>query len=149
VRAAAGRRERLLVVGEGPERARLERLAGPNVSFLGWVGEDALADLVAGCRALLHPAVDDFGMVMVEAMAAGRPVVASREGGAPDIVRDGETGTFMAEPTAAALRDALDRLDRARLDPARLQAHARGFDQEVFSRRFVEAVEAGARCARA
>lgn len=148
VRAMAGRSERLVVVGDGPERRSLERLAagqpGSNVSFRGWVGDDELVSLFGGCRALLHPAVDDFGMVMVEALAAGKPVVAAREGGAVDIVRAGETGILFDEPTVEALRAALDRLDLGlrgrRFDPARLRQEARRFDRAAFESRFRDAV---------
>ena len=142
VRALAGRRESLLIVGEGPERARLRALAGAhaNIRFLGWVSDAALAELYAGCRALLHPGVDDFGMVMVEALAAGRPVIASREGGAADVVREGETGLTFDAPTPAAIGAALDRLALTRFDPARLRASARQFDETVFERRFREVV---------
>jgi glycosyltransferase involved in cell wall biosynthesis len=151
VRAMAGRRERLLVVGEGPERARLERLAGPNVTFRGWVSDEALDGLYAGCRALLHPGVDDFGMVMAEALAAGKPVIASNEGGAPDIVRSGDDGLLFDTPTPEAVRAALDRfaLLRPRFEPARLRAHARRFDKALFERRFLEVVESAWRGQRA
>jgi glycosyltransferase involved in cell wall biosynthesis len=143
VRAFAGRRERLVIVGEGSERPRLERLAAPNrnVTFLGWAGDEALEELFAGCRALIHPGVEDFGMAMVEALAAGKPVIACREGGAPDIVRSGETGLLLEAPTVEALRAALDRLAAMSFDPARLQAEARRFDRAVFERRFTRAVE--------
>jgi glycosyltransferase involved in cell wall biosynthesis len=141
VQAMAGRRERLVVVGEGSERARLERLAGPNVQFLGWVSDQALDELLAGCRALVHPGVDDFGMVMAEALAAGKPVLAVREGGAPDIVRSGETGILVDAPTVEGLRDGLDRLARLPFDPARAQADARRFDRREFERRFLATVE--------
>jgi glycosyltransferase involved in cell wall biosynthesis len=142
VRAFAGRRERLVVVGEGAERARLEKLAGPrgNVTFVGWAGDEVLEELFATCRALLHPGVEDFGMVMVEALAAGKPVIACREGGAPDIVRPGLTG-LLVDPTVEDLRAALDRLPTLSFDPARLQAEARRFDKAVFERRFTRAID--------
>jgi len=141
VAAMAGRRERMVVVGEGSERARLERLAGPNVQFLGWVSDQRLDELLAGCRALVHPGVDDFGMVMAEALAAGKPVLAVREGGAPDIVRSGETGILVEAATVEDLREGLDRLARLRFDRAQAQAHARRFDRNEFERRFLATVE--------
>ena len=143
VRAFQGRPERLLVVGEGPERARLERLLGPNVTLMPRVGEAELEGLYAGCRALLHTAVDDFGMVMAEALAAGRPVIAAAEGGALDIVRDGETGLLIESPTVEAIRMALDRfaLVSGQFEPAALQRFARRFDRSVFEDRFATAVE--------
>ena len=89
-----GARRRLVVVGDGPERARLSRLAGPNVELRGRVDDDELLGLYAACRAVVHPALDDFGIVPVEALAAGRPVVAFAAGGSLDSVRDGETGVL-------------------------------------------------------
>jgi lipopolysaccharide/colanic/teichoic acid biosynthesis glycosyltransferase/glycosyltransferase involved in cell wall biosynthesis len=143
MRAFQGRRERLVVVGDGPERARLERWIGENVSLLSRVGQAELESLYAGCRALLHTGVDDFGMVMAEALAAGKPVIASAEGGALDIVRDGETGIFIEAPTVDAVRVALDRfaVEAHRFDAATLQRSAKRFDRASFERRFAEAVE--------
>ncbi|MGD0675037.1 MAG: sugar transferase [Polyangiaceae bacterium] len=143
LRAFEGRSERLVVVGEGPERTRLGRLAGPNVTLLPRVDDAELDALCAGCQALLHTGVDDFGMVMVEALAAGRPVIACAEGGALEIVRDGETGLLIEEATVAGVRAALDRFARLgdRFDPAVLQAFAKRYDRENFERRFAAAVE--------
>jgi lipopolysaccharide/colanic/teichoic acid biosynthesis glycosyltransferase/glycosyltransferase involved in cell wall biosynthesis len=143
LRAFHGRPERLLVVGEGPERARLERLATPNVTFLSRVDEAKLAILYANCRALLHTGIDDFGMVMVEALAAGRPVLACAEGGALDIVDDGETGLLIDAPTVESVRAALDRFARmpGAFEPDALQASARRFDRAHFERRFAEAID--------
>ena len=84
VRAFAGRRGRLVVVGDGTDRDRLARMAGPNVELRGRVDDAELEALFARCSAVIHPALDDFGIVPVEAMAAGRPVVAFAEGGSAD-----------------------------------------------------------------
>jgi glycosyltransferase involved in cell wall biosynthesis len=105
------------------------------------VSDRALEELIAGCRALVHPGVDDFGMVMAEALAAGKPVLAVREGGAPDIVRSGETGILVDGATVEALRDGLDRLAGMPFDRARAQADARRFDRQEFERRFLATVE--------
>jgi lipopolysaccharide/colanic/teichoic acid biosynthesis glycosyltransferase/glycosyltransferase involved in cell wall biosynthesis len=143
LRAFQGRAERLIIVGEGPERAHIDELAGPNVTWLPRVDEDELASMFAGCKALLHTGVDDFGMVMVEALAAGRPVLACAEGGALDIVRDGETGLLIEAPTVDAVRAALDRFARMQrgFDPSALQRFARRFDRANFERQFMETVE--------
>ncbi|HTB72017.1 MAG TPA: sugar transferase [Polyangiaceae bacterium] len=143
LRAFQGRREPLVIVGEGPERARLERLAGPNTTFLARVEEGELAALFARCRALLHPGVDDFGMVMVEALAAGKPVIACAEGGALDIVRDGETGLLIDAPTVESVRHAVDRFEHRtqEFDPAVLRSFAKRFDRVNFERRFAKAVD--------
>jgi glycosyltransferase involved in cell wall biosynthesis len=129
------------VVGDGPARARLAALAGPNVELRGRVGDDELDRLYAAADAVIHPAVDDFGIVPVEALAAGRPVVAFGEGGARDSVREPETGALFTEPTPEALGAAISRLEGMRFDPARLRAAALRFDQAEFERRFGAFVE--------
>jgi lipopolysaccharide/colanic/teichoic acid biosynthesis glycosyltransferase/glycosyltransferase involved in cell wall biosynthesis len=143
LRAFQGRSERLVVVGEGPERARLERLAGPNTTLLPRVEEGELAALFGRCRALLHTGIDDFGMVMVEALAAGKPVIACAEGGALDIVREGETGLLIEAPTVESVREAIDRFERRTepFDATALRTFARRFDREHFERRFAQAVD--------
>ena len=141
VRAMAGRRGRLIVVGDGPDRGRLAGLAPANVELRGRVGDDELDSLYAAASAVIHPAIDDFGIVPVEALAAGRPVVAFAEGGATDTVRDGEGGAVFGEATPASLAAALDRLERMAFVPAHLRALAGRFDREEFERRFAAWVE--------
>jgi len=146
--SAPGRRGRLVVVGEGAERVRLERLAGPNVELRGRVDDRELLRLYAACRAVVHPALDDFGIVQAEALAAGRPVVAFAGGGSPDVVRDGETGVLFEAPTAAALSAAVERLEGLAFAPDRLRAAARRFDRSAFERRFGAFVESALAAAR-
>jgi lipopolysaccharide/colanic/teichoic acid biosynthesis glycosyltransferase/glycosyltransferase involved in cell wall biosynthesis len=143
LRAFQGRHERLVVVGEGPERARLERLTGPNVTLLSRVSEADLDALCANCRALIHTGLDDFGLVMVEALAAGKPVIARAIGGALDIVRDGETGLLIEAATVESVRAALDRFAHMShtFDSVKLQSFAKRFDRSNFERRFGQAVE--------
>lgn len=135
----------LLVVGKGRGRAALERRAAPNVQFLGGVSDVDLADLYARCRALICPAEDDFGLVQVEALASGRPVIAYGAGGSLETLIEGETGTFFYEQQPDALIEAIRRLDTMPLDSARIRAHAEQFDVEIFKQRFhaliVEAFE--------
>jgi glycosyltransferase involved in cell wall biosynthesis len=138
VAAATRLGRRLIVVGDGPERARLERLAGPRVSFAGHVDRAALLDLFARCHAYLVPGVEDFGMAPVEAMAAGKPVIARGAGGATETVIDGVTGVFFHAPTASSLADAIARLDRTAISPEAARARALTFDAEVFRRRWRE-----------
>lgn len=126
---------RLVVVGDGRDRARLERMAGPNIDFRGRVPRAELARLLAGAQALVWPGEEDFGLAPVEAMAAGRPVVALRAGGVVDTVVDGITGTYFDEPSADALEAAVRRADGIGWDRAQLQARADDFGPDVFERR--------------
>lgn len=123
----------LLVGGAGRDRARLERLAGPTVRFLGRVPEADLPALFAGARAFIFPGLEDFGITPVQSLAAGRPVIAFAGGGALDTVQDGVTGVHFHEPAVEALKDALLRFHRLRFEAPALQAAARGFDTSAFA----------------
>jgi glycosyltransferase involved in cell wall biosynthesis len=115
---------RLRIVGDGPERHRLERQAGPDVTFLGSLPDEAVRDEYRRAMALLLPGEEDFGIAPVEVQACGRPVVAFARGGALETVVDGETGVLFNELTTESLHSALDRVSRLRVDSARLRAHA-------------------------
>jgi glycosyltransferase involved in cell wall biosynthesis len=134
--AYRGSGRRLKVVGQGPEERRLRALAPAEAEFLGPVPDEELRDLYRGCRAVLMPGVEDFGIVPVEAMACGRPVVAFAEGGAVESVRHGETGVLFHQPTAAALRAAVDSLETLRFNTATLRARAEEHGRAVFEARF-------------
>jgi glycosyltransferase involved in cell wall biosynthesis len=129
----------LRVVGEGPEAEKLKRLAGTNVEFLGSLGEEALRRQYAGCRALIFPGEEDFGIVPVEAQACGRPVIAYSRGGALETVSGG-TGVFFSEQTPAALAGAVRRFETLPFHPAIIREHARQFDRAVFQSRMKDAV---------
>jgi len=142
--AAANRlRRRLLVVGTGPEADRLARGAGPTVEFLGWRSDAEVADLYARCRAVLFPAVEDYGIVPLEAAAAGRPTIALGRGGALetmvglDRADAAPTAVFFEAQTEDALADAIVTFEAAehRFDAAALRARAAEFDVAVFRRR--------------
>ena len=123
---------RLVVVGDGPDRARLERLAGPTVEFLGRVSDEMVSRTVAGCRALLFPGEEDFGLAPLEANAAGRPVIAWRGGGALESVLEGETGVFFNQPTPESMAEAILAFEGRTWDTARLRCHAESFDRQIF-----------------
>jgi glycosyltransferase involved in cell wall biosynthesis len=128
---------KLFVIGDGPDRARLEKQAGPNVRFLGRQPDDAVVGYAARCRALLFPGEEDFGMTPLEVNAAGRPVIAFRAGGAVETVVENVTGLFFDEPTSASLADAIERFERQSWDSLALQTHARKFDRAVFAERLL------------
>ena len=120
----------LRIVGDGPERARLERHSPRGVEFLGRLSDEQIRDEYRRARAVLLPGEEDFGIVPVEAQACGRPVVALGRGGALETVVDGETGVLFHEPTAAALAAALERVAAVRLDPGHIRSHAEQFSRE-------------------
>ena len=144
--AYRGSRWPLRVVGTGPEEARLRRLAPPEVEFLGHLGDRELRDQYRGCRAVLMPGVEDFGIVPLEAMACGRPAIVYGEGGGPESVEPGRTGLVFTEPTAEGLRAAVATLSSRPFDRLALRARAEAHRREVFESRvrdFVDRALAG------
>ena len=137
--AAATRLGReLVVVGDGPERGNLQAGAGPSVRFLGQVDRAILLDLFGRCHAYLVPGEEDFGIAPVEAMAAGKPVVALRAGGVRETVVEGVTGTFFDAPERESLIEAIESLDRLGLDRDVIRSRAEEFDRLVFADRWRE-----------
>jgi glycosyltransferase involved in cell wall biosynthesis len=122
----------LTVVGDGPERARLEGLAGDGVELVGWRTDEEIRTLYRTSIAAVLPGEEDFGIVPVEAQACGRPVVALGRGGALDTVLDGETGVLVPEPTVEALALGLRRAADTAWDSARIRAGAERFSRERF-----------------
>jgi len=131
----------LLVVGDGPERRRLEATAPANVRFTGAVGRDELLELYRRAAAFLLPGEEDFGIAALEAQACGIPVVAYGRGGALETVRDGVTGILFEEPTSDGLCKAVDRALKARFRPHELRDHAASFSRATFRRRMIAEIE--------
>jgi len=123
---------RLLVFGDGRDRAALERMAGPSVTFLGRVPAAELARLYAGAKAFTFPGQEDFGIAPLESQAAGRPVIAYAGGGSLETVNAGETGEFFDSPTVASLQAVLARFDPAAYSPAACRRNAERFREERF-----------------
>jgi len=99
----------LKIIGEGPDRARLEKLAGPTIEFYGWREGDEVKDILSQAKATIFPGDEDFGLVPVESMACGTPVIAYRSGGALESIIEGKTGEFFDEPTAESLQKILEK----------------------------------------
>ena len=138
----------LIVAGDGPERARLQALAGPGVEFVGWRSDAELRELYRGARAFLLPGEEDFGIAPVEALACGRPVVGLARGGVTETVSDGDTGVLVGEPTAEAYAAGIARAAALPFDAEHIRARALRFSLPRFHdemRRLIEdaAAQAG------
>lgn len=123
---------KLKIIGDGPDRERLEKMAGPTIEFLGRAPDDVLKESYAKCKAYLFPGEEDFGITPLEAQASGRPVIAYGRGGALETVVDGKTGLFFNEQTPEALIDAMQRFEEMSFDPQVIRRHAEEFDESVF-----------------
>ena len=128
----------LVVIGEGPERDKLERRARPNIRFLGAQPRATLRQAKQRARALVFPGEEDFGIVMAEAESCGTPVIAFGRGGASEIVTDGATGILFPQQTAASLEAGLKRFDVEGFDSAAIRESALRFSRERFMREFAE-----------
>lgn len=131
----------LKIGGKGRDMERLQAMAGPTVEFLGYVPDDHLPGLMAGCKAFLFPGLEDFGITPVQAQAAGRPVIAYGGGGALDTVLPGKTGEHFHEMTVDSLAAVMESFDAEAYDPAVLRQHAMQFDLTVFNRQITDFVE--------
>ena len=131
----------LKVFGSGPMEAELQKMAKSNITFLGRVSNEERARLFQEAIAFLHPQEEDFGITPVESMAAGRPVIAYRKGGATETVLDDETGIFFDVQTWADVADAVIHTQSMQFDPAKIREHAMQFSREVFHKEIKELVE--------
>lgn len=134
VRVFAQSGRKLKIAGDGPEFARLKKLATKNIEFCGRVNDEDLRELYARCRAFLMPGEEDFGMTAVEALASGKPVIAFARGGALETVPCG-AGILYRDATDQGLRDAIEQWDDREADPDELQAWAEKFSEEEFARK--------------
>ena len=135
VRAFNELKRKLVVIGGGEMLSEIRRLAGPTVSVLGPQPFEALKHHYARCRALIFPGEEDFGMVPVEAMASGRPVIAFGRGGATETVANDLTGLFFDEQTIDAISNSIARFERMTFEPEAIVAHAQQFGREPFIRK--------------
>lgn len=131
----------LVIVGTGPDEARLRRIAGDRVRFAGHVDDAQRRELFARARAVIVPGIEDYGLVALEAAASGRPVMAFAAGGSLETVVEGETGSMFHEPTPAALAAALRAFAPESFSRARLVEHAQCFAPERFRQRLRELID--------
>jgi glycosyltransferase involved in cell wall biosynthesis len=131
----------LKVFGSGPVENDLRKKAKSNIEFLGRVSEDVQRELYQNAKAFIHPQEEDFGITPVESMAAGRPVIAYRKGGATETVKEGLSGEFFSEQSWEELADHLIRFDESKYDPRKIKSHAENFCKEQFKTRLKIFVE--------
>jgi glycosyltransferase involved in cell wall biosynthesis len=133
--------KRLIVIGEGELLPKLQRMARPNVQLLGWQPFEVIRDHYSRCRALVFPGVEDFGIVPVEAMACGKPVIAIGAGGILDTVVDGHTGVLFSDHSVAGLNAAIADFEGRTFDPHAIREHSLQFSNERFAERFKACVD--------
>jgi glycosyltransferase involved in cell wall biosynthesis len=131
----------LVIAGSGRDRERLEAMAGPTIEFLGRVPDEDLPDLMARCRAFMWPGEEDFGISPIQAMAAGRPVIAYAAGGALETVIPGQTGALFDMQTAESIIEAVEQFDEQSFDPWAISAFAANFDTAQFKRKMLRFIE--------
>ena len=133
VEAATQLKVPLTVIGRGPEHRWLKKIAGRNVTFLTKVSDEEMPERIGGAKAFIFPGVDDFGIIAVEAMAAGTPVIAHKAGGALDYVNK-STGVYFNEQTSESLAKAIDTFDKKSFSHSRIASQAEKFSPEVFQK---------------
>lgn len=135
----------LYIIGDGKEFASLKAKAADNVKMLGFVPEGTLRNYYANARAFLFPQKEDFGITAIEAMAAGKPVIAYKAGGALETVKDGKTGIFFEEQTIGSLSEAVKKCEKmlkdGKFDPKVIRKHAETFSKERFKKEMVKFLE--------
>ncbi len=131
----------LTIVGDGPDKNRLKGLAGPTVRLRGHLAHAAVRELYKSATATIFPGEEDFGLVPLESMACGTPVIGYRKGGALETIIEGKTGMFFDEPTVESLKKALMNFDATRFDPNEGKAQAANFSRAQFETQLRKAIE--------
>ncbi|MCK9860365.1 glycosyltransferase [Paenibacillus sp. ATY16] len=132
---------KLLIVGDGDDRKRLEGLSGSNVQFLGRRSDEEVTGYMQHCRALLFPGLEDFGITPLEANACGRPVIAFQAGGALDTIKADVNGMFFKEQTTESLMEALREFESKKWDTGLIRGHAESFNERYFIERLLSSLQ--------
>ncbi len=137
--------ERLVIVGSGAEAQKLQKIAKKNIEFVGRASDEELSEYYAGCRALIFPGVEDFGIVPVEAMACGKPVIAFREGGAMETVVENKSGIFFHEQNVISLQNAVQSFEKLSFDASAIREYAMIFERAIFKQQIEKYISEKAR----
>lgn len=129
---------KLIIIGDGPEKSKLQKKAKKNIKFLGWQPDEVVEKFYKNCSAFIFPSEDDFGIAPVEAMSYGKPVLAYKKGGAVETIIEGQTGEFFDWPDVAVLADGVRRLRQnfTKYDSRFIAEHARIFSKDRFKKEF-------------
>lgn len=130
----------LIIVGTGSEEARLKRMAGNYIKFVGQLTDSQLANYYSSSKALIFPQEEDFGIVAIEAQSAGKPVIAFNKGGARETVIPGKTGLFFSRQTPGDLISAIKKFERTKFDSKIIKENAKRFSKERFKKEFIDFV---------
>ncbi len=136
--------KKLIVIGDGPEKAKIEKLAGPNITILSHLEFDKFHEYMRKAKAFVFAGKEDFGITLVEAQACGTPLIAFNKGGAAEIVKDGETGVFFKKQSKEAIVDAVvnfETLYEGHFSAQNIRENARRFDYARFEKEILEFVE--------
>ncbi|MEC0207024.1 glycosyltransferase [Paenibacillus lautus] len=133
--------KRLIVIGDGPDRQRLEQLAGDTITFLGRRSDEDVVRYMQNCKALIFPGIEDFGITPLEANACGRPIIAYYGGGALDTIIAEQTGLYFEEQSINSLVDTINRFDQYDWDPQYIRQHAEQFSEHIFIERMQSIIE--------
>ncbi len=133
-------KKKLIIIGTGPAYKSLKRISSSNIKFCGSLDDEKLKSLYSTCRALIFPQEEDFGIVPLECMASGRPVIAYGKGGILETLVPEETGIFFYEQTTEAIIDAVMKFEKMDFDPERIRENAKKFDIKVFQEKMKEIV---------
>jgi glycosyltransferase involved in cell wall biosynthesis len=132
---------KLKIIGRGPESERLRKMAGPNIEFMGRISDQELAQYYSQCQAFIFPQEEDFGIVAIEAMASGRPVIAYRGGDIPEHLEDGKTGVFFEKQNPEDIISAVKKFQSIAFDPSYIRESVRKFDKSVFKAKIKEYID--------
>jgi len=132
---------KLKIIGRGPEMKKLKKLAGPTIEFLGRVPDEKISEYYAKCRAFIFPQEEDFGIVAIEAMASGRPIIAYRAGDIVENMGEGKVGIFFDKQTPEDIVAAVEKFKETDYDANYIREKAKKFDRNIFKARIKDYIE--------
>jgi glycosyltransferase involved in cell wall biosynthesis len=132
---------KLKIIGRGPELGRLQKIAGPKVDFLGRVDDEELKKYYVGCQAVIFPQEEDFGIVAIEALASGKPLIAYRGGDIPEHMEEEKMGVFFDQQSSDDIIEAVKKFEKMEFDPEYIRSKVLKFDREIFKAKIKELIE--------